>query len=309
MPLSMETKTGEFSRVIQLFSGKSGGKTSFPLVGLSVREAGGRTSVSVSHKSKTDDAALKAEWFGVSSEAGTAFDVATDQPDRLLDYLSNVFAPESPIKVAYDADAKRLVVHDGRRRASMGTVAFDSVLRPKPDEFGAAPSGSWVTSRPDRRPSAPANTEWAGWVAAGYTVASIPLTALGEMLKAGAVLYGHNYKGIVYNFTVHPDGLEVHIGDTKNPDAESVHMDRLDGATVFPGVGEETFAVRYGTVGPLWEPLHLVQSGALTLVHHPSEQRINFLASEDAADGTPILRLTESFMSWADPKANRPAKK
>lgn len=315
---TFETTPSELGRILQLLEGKGGqGKPPFPAIDLEVygpsSDAGrtdALTTIRSIHKSKLDTANIRAEWYGARAEPGTSFTVATGEPDALLDYLgTDLFEPSAPIRVAYDGE-RTLKFSNGSRHASTTTIPLSGVARPSNlDMYVEGPGGLYVTSDPKKRPSKETATSWDAWVAAKYTVAEIPRETLASLLASGKILYGHGYTGAIFRVAVHTDGISVEIVDPKKPTADSITIEKLPGVKPIGGEFTEgdTFPLLYSSVEPLWASLRLLRCPSLTLVHHPAEKRVNLLAAEDLENGTPVLRFTQSFMSWSDPKANRPS--
>lgn len=312
---SFETTAAELLRVLSLIQGRGdGGKSAYERVGIVVESqdpplaAHAAAIVRSAQRSRGESSTVCADWYGPVAAPGSAFRFATFAPAELLDYLKpGLFDPASPVRLVYDEGGRRIRLTDGVRTVTTSTSPFDEVPRPKDDEFGRGPGGTWITSHPDRRPKA-ASADWTDWVRAGFTVARVPLASLLALLAKGDILFGHNQRGILYTLDVHPDGVEATLADPKKPTADSIHEERLAGVEMPAGVQAERFVVQHASVAPIWSSLRLLKCASVVLVHHPAEKRINLVASEDGEDGTPILRLTSAVMAWADPRTKTSAK-
>lgn len=305
---SFTAKAGELYRVIQIMAAKSGGRMVFPVVGLDVKESLGTTTVTAEHADKGNSISIKVVWYGAKSDPGTEFAIATNQPDHIIDYLGKTFVAEEPVELTHDTDAHRIVLSNGYRRATLGTVAVESVPRPQGPQgkplYGVGPNQLWVGTNDARRPTHDVD-KWESWVAQGYTVVHVPKAVIAQLLDAGDLVTSHGSLNVTYQFAVMADGVGVVVKDRDNPDSEVVNFERLPGVTMPPGVNPENFALSYNIVSPLWQSLKSLESPGVAFVHHPAENAVNLLAAEDTKDGKPWLRLTALFLTMRGQRTPR----
>jgi len=306
-----DTPPNELARILALFAGKGGaGNPPFEKIDLKISPGPpGRVSVSTDHTNAAKNLGIRAVWTGAVGD-GAAFETATNEPIKLIDYLAGggFFVADRPVRLSYHGDgpeAGRILLSQGSRYASVPTSPVSGVPRqPLADTFVEGPEGVFVSSDPKLPRPAP-KSGWLEWTKAGYVVLSIPTTEIAAILSAAGTLFRHGSKGALIRFVIDANGVEIVCSDPKDPKAEVARIDHLDGAISETGSPDDTFAVLYSAVEPIWSALSSTKAPAITLVRLPSARRVNLIAVEKDEAGTPTLLATITFAIWSDPRTRK----
>lgn len=301
----------EIARFAKMAMGKGGSsKPPFPKIDLVFvpPPAGGETRILQSiHRNAASTAQARIALYRVDGEGG--FETAIGRPDRFLDFIEGLFAPDRPVRLGPDAGDGKVNFTNGLRSGSIATCAMTDVPRPTARKgadptqwhevnYGLGPDALYVATDPKKRPAP--GSDWPVWAEGGYTVAQIPLAELTALLNAGGILMSHGYRNAILTFRFDDGKMSVLVRDPFDDTAEKFAFDQTAG-TVF-GKPSDSFSLLYQSVEAQLASLAYVENAPVVIVTHPAEARVSFLMTERDDKKNLVLTVNQTVAKWADPR-------